>query len=103
MGESAPAFSPGPFLTRTSCPAVPATYFISDTSFGDNASPMGVRQALQAYAYTVCVSGSYDAPGQFVPPLAVPNVRVASGPSILLSTGGVYTGPILYFEIMVKA
>src|SRR5882724_462348 len=47
----------------------------------------------------MCVSGSYDAPGQFVPPLAVPRVSVANGPSILLSTGGVNTGPILYLVI----
>src|SRR5713226_8554436 len=51
----------------------------------------------------MCVSGSYDPPGQFVPPLAVPSVSVAKGPSTLLSTGGVYTGPILYFAIIVCA
>src|SRR6185436_16883721 len=41
----------------------------------------------------MCVSGSYEPPGQFV---ANPEVSVASGPSILLTTGGVKIGPILY-------
>src|SRR5579883_2120471 len=94
-GESAPAFSPGPVRMRTSCPAVPATNSISETSLGARTSPIGVRQALQAKTTTLCVSGSYDPPGQLVPPDAVPSVKVASGPPALLSTGGVKTGPIL--------
>src|SRR5437762_9104485 len=76
---------------------------MSEISFGAFTSPIGVTHALHAYTYTVCVSGSYDPPGQFVPPLAVPIVSVASGPSTLLSTGGVYTGPILYLAISVRA
>src|SRR5262249_11321060 len=43
----------------------------------------------------MCVSGSYPAPGQLVPPLAVPNVSAASSwlsPTI----GGRNIGPVLY-------
>ena len=43
----------------------------------------------------MCVSGSYEPPGQFVPPVADGSVSVASGPSTLLTTGGVKIGPIL--------
>src|SRR6266849_4955962 len=71
---------------------------MSETSFGARTSPIGSAQALHANTYTVCVSGSYDPPGQFVPPDAVPTVSVPSGPSILLSVGGVNTGPSLYFD-----
>src|SRR5712691_1475160 len=49
-------------------------------------------------AYTVCVSGSYAAPGQFVPPAGDGRMSVASGPPALLSTGGVYIGPSLYCD-----
>src|SRR5438552_2295029 len=50
--------------------------------------------------YTVCVSGSYAPPGQFV---ANPEVSVAIGPSSLLRTGGVKIGPILYRSIAFTA
>src|SRR2546428_12849117 len=43
----------------------------------------------------LCVSGSYEPPGQLV---ANDCMSIASGPSILLTTGGVKIGPILYFE-----
>src|SRR5215475_890130 len=46
----------------------------------------------------MCVSGSYDPPGQLVPPLLIAVASVPSGPSILLTTGGVNIGPILYRE-----
>src|SRR5260370_41099392 len=93
IGQSAPAFSPGPRRIFPSSPAVPAMSFMSETSSGARTSPIGSAQALHANAYTVCVSGSYAPPGQFVPPEAVPTVNVPSVPSILLSEGGVYTGP----------
>src|SRR5689334_15911963 len=77
---------------------------MSEISFdGGGISPIGVRQALHADAYTMCVSGSYDPPGQLVPPEAVPSVSVARGPPALLITGGVNTGPNLYFDVMVRA
>jgi hypothetical protein len=41
------------------------------------------------------VSGSYEPPGQFVPPPADASVNVANGPSALLATGGVKIGPYL--------
>src|SRR5580700_3688152 len=51
----------------------------------------------------MCVSGSYDPPGQFVPPEAVPSVSVPTEPSALLATGGVNTGPKWYLETMARA
>src|SRR5437879_12554938 len=69
-----------------------------NSRLGGGTSPKGHRQALQACTYTVCVSGSYEPPGQLVPPAAVPTVSVASGPSILLRAGGVKIGPILNLE-----
>src|SRR4029077_15900299 len=44
------------------------------------------------------VSGSYDPPAQLAPPVAPGAPSVASGPSALLTDGGVKSGPILYFE-----
>ena len=43
----------------------------------------------------MCVSGSYEPPFQFVPASA--RVSRPSGPSTLLTTGGVNIGPISYF------
>ena len=71
---------------------------MSETSFGARTSPIGSAHALHANTYTMCVSGSYDPPGQLVPPDAVPTVSVPNVPSSLLSEGGVYTGPNLYFD-----
>src|SRR3954468_16134574 len=48
----------------------------------------------------MCVSGSYAPPGQFV---AKPDVSVDSGPSVLLTTGGVKIGPILYCATIFSA
>src|SRR5271154_1624583 len=102
-GGTPPAFSPGPRAICTFCPAMPMTYFMSETSFGAGTTPMGTRHALHANTYTLWVSGSYEPPGQLVPPAAVPSVSVEYGPLTLLSTGGVNTGPILNFETFVKA
>ena len=41
------------------------------------------------------VSGSSEPPGQFAPPVTSGSISVASGPSHLLTTGGVKIGPIL--------
>src|SRR5215472_16478461 len=51
----------------------------------------------------MCVSGSYDPPGQFVPPVADGRINVANGPSGLLTTGGVNIGPILYRDTSLTA
>ena len=40
------------------------------------------------------VSGSYDAPGQFVPPACDGSIRVPHGPSGTDTVGGVKIGPI---------
>src|SRR5215472_8506670 len=89
LGESAPAFSPGPRMICTSLPATPAIYLMSETSLGDSTNPIGSMQELHAYRYAMCVSGRSEPPGQFVPPEAVPIVSVPSGPSSLLTVGGV--------------
>src|SRR5262245_11542376 len=52
--------------------------------------------ALQAWLKNACISGSYAEPGQLTPPLSVPAVSAASGPSGLLTTGGRNTGPRRY-------
>ena len=49
--------------------------------------------ALHACEKNVCSSGSYAEPGQLTPPLSVPDVNAASGPSSLLTSGGRNTGP----------
>ncbi len=41
------------------------------------------------------VSGSSDPPCQLAPPVTFGSISVASGPSHLLTTGGVNIGPIL--------
>src|SRR5215468_12087624 len=51
----------------------------------------------------MCVSGSNDPPGQFVPPSFPGRPRVASGPSRTLTTAGVNSGPILYREVNLTA
>src|SRR5271154_4893516 len=63
---------------------------------GDLIKLSGATDELEAGAYTICVSGSYPAPGQFVPPVVVPMVIAASGPPALLTTAGLNIGPILY-------
>ena len=49
------------------------------------------------------MSGSYEPPGQFAPPSAPGETIEASGPSALLTEGGVNNGPILYFETSFSA
>src|SRR5262249_10565163 len=92
-GESAALPKPGPSRSTNGCPAVPATYLMSENPGGGSTRPIGATPAFAACANTVCSSGSYDAPGQFVPPPVVPIVSAASGPSTLLTTPGRNTGP----------
>src|SRR5690242_18028466 len=64
---------------------------------GGGSSPK-LEMMLCENTYNVWVSGSYDPPGQLAPPMAPGAPIVDSGPSALLTTGGVNSGPILYFE-----
>ena len=48
--------------------------------------------------YSMLVSGSKEPPGQLVPPAIDGTISVPSGPSIWLTTAGVYMGPIWYQE-----
>src|SRR5437588_1603404 len=63
-------------------------------------SPGGMRPnglaSVFENTYNTCVSGSYDPPAQFVPPVAEGSASVPSGPSIRLTTGGVNSGPMRY-------
>src|SRR5947208_14889818 len=67
---------------------------MSENPEGGATSPIDPMAPVE-YTYARCVSGSYDPPFQFVPASA--RVSSASGPSTLLTTGGVNIGPILYF------
>src|SRR5215510_15237063 len=69
---------------------------MSEKPGGGSTSPSSATPALEAGAKTMCVSGSYAAPGQFVPPPVVPIVTAAYGPPGLLNTGGRNIGPMRY-------
>src|SRR5438874_222545 len=76
--------------------ATPLMYVISERW------PPGMSPMLPIWRregmYAMCVSGSYDPPDHSEPPPPTAIARVPSGPSHLLTTGGVNTGPILYRE-----
>src|SRR5262245_43151545 len=91
---SAPASAPAPPVTRTPPVATPCPQFMSQNFESGCIKPSAVMLVCDP-TYTVCVSGSYAPPCQFVPPVAEGNINVASGPSSLLTTGGVKIGPSL--------
>src|SRR6266403_5700076 len=64
---------------------------------GEGTSPSAAIP-LCKYAYWVWVSGSYDPPGQFAPPIDPGDFSEASGPPRVLTDGGVNSGPIRYCE-----
>ena len=77
--------------------------FMSEISgLGGGISPSSAIAVCEK-TYTVWVSGSYDPPGQLVPPCDPGETSVASVPSALLTDGGVKIGPILYFETTFSA
>src|SRR5947208_13900052 len=82
---------------------MPGRYRISENPFGASTNPRPATPALLACAYTMCVSGSYEAPGQFVPPPSVPIVTACQGPPTLLKTAGRNIGPIRYCFICSQA
>src|SRR5436190_14523800 len=88
-----PASDPAPAVLRAPVAAFPCTYARSffDGSRGDT-SPSWLSDFVDE-TYRMCVSGSYDPPGQLVPPPAAEMASVASGPSTRLTTGGVKIGP----------
>ena len=53
-----------------------------------------VKTAVCEWMYRRLVSGSNAPPGQLAPPVSAGTCSVASGPSTLLKTGGVNSGPI---------
>src|SRR5215467_6476867 len=78
--------------------AVPVMKFMSDLRFSSGGTRPRALACVFENTYMMCVSGSYEPPCQFAPPVAAGRISVARGPSHLLTTGGVKIGPILYFE-----
>src|SRR5439155_7502792 len=89
---AAPA--PEPPVSRAPARTVPWKYGRSDRPGGGGTRPSVAIDVWDA-TYSVCVSGSYEPPGQFVAAACAPIVNVAIGPSIRLTDGGVKMGPIL--------
>src|SRR4051812_34921251 len=77
--------------------------FMSDRSGAGFERPNNCGAALDAAKKIMGDSGAYAPPGQFVPPFVEPRDTVAMGPSALLTTGGVKTGPILRCDTMATA
>src|SRR5580658_2481488 len=99
LAAAAPSAAGGGAISKS---ATPRMKFISDLPFAGGTRPRLVTSDLP-YTYKRCVCGSYDPPGQLVPPWQQPISRVPNGPPALLTTGGVKSGPILYFEISCSA
>src|SRR5437762_14025803 len=93
---AAPADPPAPSVVLAPDAALPCTYCMSFFDGSRGGTRPSWLSDLVDDTYRMCVSGSNDPPGQLVPPPAAPSASVASGPSSLLTTGGVNTGPILY-------
>ena len=72
----------------------PSTYAMSVRPGSGCTTPNGTS-VLCENTYRMCVSGSNDPPGQFVPPPNPDIASVAMGPSGFASTGGVKIGPSL--------
>src|SRR2546428_13911442 len=72
-GASAAQQSPGPSTSRNGCPATPETYRMSENPAGGATIDLDPG-VFPAGAKTMCSSGSYPPPGQFVavPPKIAP-------------------------------
>src|SRR6516165_410069 len=71
---------------------------MSDLRFSSGGTRPSALACVFENTYMIFVSGSYEPPCQFAPPVAAGRISVARGPSHRLTTGGVKIGPILYFE-----
>src|SRR5262252_8385817 len=95
---------PAPTVGPVACPGLlgsgawPVMKFISDLRFSSGGTRPSALACVFENTYMIFVSGSYEPPCQFAPPVAAGRISVARGPSHLLTTGGVKIGPILYFE-----
>src|SRR5205809_7950301 len=83
-GESAAQQSPGPSTSRNGWPPTPETYRISENPAG-GATIDREPGVFPAGAKTMCSSGSYPPPGQFV---AVPPTIAPISPLTLPRTAG---------------
>src|ERR1700724_2960667 len=97
-GRGASGGAPIGLPGRGTDPAFPSTYSMSDTlASGEGTRPRAAIPLCEK-TYSVCVSGSYDPPGQFAPPSDPGDVIEPSGPPTVLTDGGVNSGPIRYWE-----
>ena len=85
---------PEPPDVRGPVTALPSMYAMSDWP-GYGATTALLTTVPPDATYRMFVSGSNEPPCQFVPPSWLGAISVPSGPSILLTTGGVNSGPIL--------
>src|SRR3954467_11651063 len=90
-GGAGPAVAAGASAGRLGSGAVPLTY-ANSVGFGPGTRPItdGLRNEER---YRRFVSGSIAPPGQFVPPVDDGIMSSPSGPSHLLTGGGVKSGP----------
>ena len=79
-------------MYRTPVSALPETYGTSENSLFGGGSRPSTGIAVNEGTYAMCVSGSKEPPGQFVPP---DDLNPPIGPSRLLTGGGVKRGPSL--------
>src|SRR6185503_5883206 len=93
VAAAAPAPAPEPPVVRAPLNTVPWKYFTSERPGGGGINP-NVATDFDEATNTVCVSGSNEPPGQFDAAAWPPMESVAIGPSILLTDGGVNSGPI---------
>src|SRR5256885_10856174 len=95
---------PAPTSGPVACPglfgsgACPVRKFMSDLRRSSGGTRPSALACVFENTYMIFVSGSYEPPCQFAPPVAAGRISVAFGPSNLLTTGGVKIGPILYFD-----
>src|ERR1044071_8759053 len=65
--------------------AVPVMKFMSDLRFSSGGTSPSALACVFEKTYIMCVSGSYEPPCQFAPPVAAGRISVARGPSHVLT------------------
>src|SRR5262245_41076048 len=98
LSPPAPTVGPVAWPGLLGSGAVPVMKFMSDLRFSSGGTRPRALACVFENTYMIFVSGSYEPPCQFAPPVAAGRISVARGPSHLLTTGGVKIGPILYFD-----
>src|SRR5438128_2525213 len=98
LSPPAPTAGPAAGAGLVGSGACPVRKFMSDLRRSSGGTRPSALACVFENTYMMCVSGSYEPPCQFAPPVAAGRINVARGPSHLLTTGGVKIGPILYFD-----